>query len=275
MDRTLFRLIINGNSDQTTSWHASSLGSYFFKDPTSKSTAFIYPDLNTAIVGNFEDNSVSQAYEAMVTSTTMNEFGILQPQFEVTSNQFVKETAKPETICQNPLTRDPYESKWVLVQDSKIPEAGQGLFALQDIKKGQLIAFFYGLPLQNMIQGSDYSIKFSDELLIDIPDNCRSTDIYCATLAHKICHSFEANAEYAYAFHPRFGRVIRCAVAIKDIESGTEITCNYKYKLQKAPEWYKRCLKTFLSVNLHCSEQDQQLIEKKLLHNNETILLQP
>ena len=135
-----------------------------------------------------------------------------------------KETAKPETICQNPLTRDPYESKWVLVQDSKIPEAGQGLFALQDIKKGQLIAFFYGLPLQNMIQGSDYSIKFSDELLIDIPDNCRSTDIYCATLAHKICHSFEANAEYSYAFHPRFGRVIRCAVAIKDIESGTEIT---------------------------------------------------
>ena len=90
MERTLFRLIINGNSDQTTSWHASSLGSYFFKDPTSKSTAFIYPDLNTAIVGNFEDNSVSQAYEAMVTSTTMNEFGILQPQFEVTSNQFVK-----------------------------------------------------------------------------------------------------------------------------------------------------------------------------------------
>ena len=272
MDRTLFRLIINGNSDQTTSWHASSLGSYFFKDPTSKSTAFIYPDLNTAIVGNFEDNSVSQAYEAMITSTTMNEFGILQPQFEQTSKQFVKETANQETICQNPLIRDPYESKWVLVQDSKIPEAGQGLFALQDIKKGQLIAFFYGLPLQNMIQGSDYSIKFSDELLIDIPDNCRSTDIYCATLAHKICHSFEANAEYSYAFHPRFGRVIRCAVAIKDIESGTEITCNYKYKLQKAPEWYKRCLKTFLSVNLHCSEQDQQLIEKKLLHNNETIL---
>ena len=59
---------------------------------------------------------------------------------------------------------------------------------------------------------------------------------------------------------------------VKDIESGTEITCNYKYKLQKAPEWYKRCLKTFLSVNLHCSEQDQQLLEKKLLHNNETIL---
>ena len=149
----------------------------------------------------------------------MNEFGILQPQFEQTSKQFVKETANQETICQNPLIRDPYESKWVLVQDSRIPDAGQGLFALKDIKKGQLIAFFYGLPLQNMTEGSDYSIKFSDELLIDIPDNCRSTDIYCATLAHKICHSFEANAEYSYAFHPRFGQVVRCAVAVKDIEA--------------------------------------------------------
>ena len=220
------------------------------------------------------DNSINQAYQAEVTSAAINEFGILIPQFQATSNSFVKSVPDPKSICQNPLIKDPYESKWVVVQDSRIPDAGQGLFALQDIKKGQLIAFFYGVPLENMVEGSDYSIKFSDELLIDIPENCRSTEVYSATLAHKICHSFEANAEYSYAFHPRFGQVIRCAVAIKNIKAGSEITCNYKYKLQKAPEWYKSCLKTFLSVNLHCNEQDQQLIEKKLLHNEANQLLQ-
>ena len=79
--------------------------------------------------------------------------------------------------------------------------------------KGQLVAFFHGVPLENEI-GSDYSIRCYDSMM-DIPEKCRNTENYCATLGHKVCHSFEPNANYSYAFHPRFGGIIRCVKAIK------------------------------------------------------------
>ena len=66
--------------------------------------------------------------------------------------------------------------------------------------------------------------------------------VYCATLGHKICHSFEPNAYYGHAYHPRFGG-IRSAVANRDILRGEEIFCDYKYSLSKAvPAWYKLTL---------------------------------
>merc|ERR1712223_1189629 len=115
-----------------------------------------------------------------------------------------------------------------VVKKSLIPDAGEGLFATKNIVKGQLVSYFHGVPLENE-NGSDYSIRCHNSM-IDIPEKCRSTKNYCATLCHKICHSFEPNANYSYAFHPRFGGVIRCAVAIKNIKIGEVVTCNYKYK---------------------------------------------
>ena len=91
--------------------------------------------------------------------------------------------------------------------------AGEGLFAKKKIVNGQLLAYFHAIPLENE-SGSDYSIRCHD-FMMDIPEKSRNIKTYCATLAHKICHSFEPNADYSYAFHPRFGRHIRCAVAIR------------------------------------------------------------
>ena len=100
--------------------------------------------------------------------------------------------------------------------------------------------------------------------MIDIPPKCRQLDFYCATLAHKICHSFEPNADYAYAFHPRFdGGLIRCALAIRNIAPGEEITCNYKYKLDKAPRWYHSCLDTFLKENCNMTQNDIEQVKLK------------
>lgn len=112
-----------------------------------------------------------------------------------------------ETICKNPTLKDPMEEKFVIVKSSLIPEAGQGLFALKSIVKGQLCAFFNGV-FKDDDNNSDYSIRCHN-FMIDIPQKCRRVENYCATLAHKICHSFQPNADYHYAFHPRFGRIIR------------------------------------------------------------------
>ena len=118
-EHNIFQLIINGSGDHppSSSWHSVSLGSYFFKDNSSysKSTAFIYPDLNTALIGNFQDNnSLVEAYEAVITSVCMNDFGIMEPKFELSQNLFVNEAETLlDSICLHPLQRDPYETKLI------------------------------------------------------------------------------------------------------------------------------------------------------------------
>ena len=118
----------------------------------------------------------------------------------------------------------------VEVGQSLIPNAGEGLFAKTDIQPGKVVAYFNGVAkdiCDQELDSSDYSISCSGpdqtvRMILDIPDRCRSTDVYCATLAHKICHSFSPNASYSNAFHPRFGN-IRCVVSLKKISAGEEI----------------------------------------------------
>ena len=47
-----------------------------------------------------------------------------------------------ETMGSMHLARDPYEKKTVELQESEIPGAGQGLFAIRDIPLGEVIAIF-------------------------------------------------------------------------------------------------------------------------------------
>ena len=246
-----FGLYLNGQLAKPT-WKRLEGQGYMFNNE-----AFFYPDLETVLVGSFDSHdTVIEAQEATLKSVKVNPFGILEPSFGLFKKEkaFISEVEViKDTICNWPLRPDPYEVKHVEVKKSSIPGAGQGLFAIKAIEKGQLVAFFNGVPMEN--EGSDYSIKYDDWLMLDIPESCRSTKAYCATLAHKICHSFEPNSQYAYAFHPRFGKRIRCAIAVKFIEVGEEITCNYKYKFDKSPDWYKDCLKTYLdtkqSIKIH------------------------
>ncbi len=63
---------------------------------------------------------------------------------------------------------------------------------------------------------------------IDIPPAFHSPSSYSATLAHVSNHSPRPNAVYGMIDHPRFGR-IRSIVALKDLEDGDEIFCDYGY----------------------------------------------
>ena len=236
-----------------------------------QSATFIYPDLLTAFVGLFEvDQSLMiEAFRSDITGVMVNPFGILQPSTALQKDQneghHRDDQINKRTICNQPLIEDPYEQRTVYVNNSRIPNAGEGLFAKRLINEGQLVAFFHGIPLANTETQSEYSISHGEASMIDIPQNCRSTEVYRATLAHKICHSFVPNAKYSYAFHPKFGH-IRCVIAIKDIQVDEEITCNYKYKLEKAPEWYKECLKQYLQENSKLNDSE---ISKVIVACNE------
>ena len=154
------------------------------------------------------------------------------------------------------------------------------MFAKQNIRKGKVVAYFNGIRTssEHYTKSSDYSISTSQPasrekypnscnntvdsipgenvIMFDISDEYRSIEKYCATLAHKICHSFQPNAIYHYAFHPRFG-LIRSAVANRDIAAGEEITCDYKYSIHKnPPNWYLKCLKKHLTEVLNLKEDE-------------------
>ena len=226
-----------------------------------KDACFLYPDLNTVLRGQFHYGQMTDARRHEVSGLLVR-MGILHPDTHPTdpsdsSTQFRRESRSMEMICEQPRLADPYEERCVYVDTSTIPLAGQGLFAKRYIRKGQVVAYFNGVGTSH---DSDYSIKYEGGML-DIPLKCRSVDVYRATLAHKICHSFEPNAAYGHATHPRFG-LIRSAVAERDIEQGEEVFCDYKYSLSKdVPEWYVEALQCQMSKLGMSKEQIDNLMK--------------
>lgn len=86
-------------------------------------------------------------------------------------------------------------------------------------------------------QGSVGECKFS----ISLPHDERGSALssYCATLGHKVNHSFMPNADYGGLLDsPRFG-VIRAFVSRRAIKQGEEILINYGYPLPTGPPWYR------------------------------------
>ena len=258
---------------------------------------FIYPDLETLLIGMFENDAMINASETKLENISVSEFGILVPIYLapcLDAFQFYLEKPKGSfcdaVICDNPTILDPYESKFVEVRPSMIENAGEGLFAKREILKGNIVAYFNGTRISSDLytKSSDYSISASHPsviqqnvtndtgpeivIMFDIPGEYRSTDMYCATLAHKICHSFQPNASYYYAFHPRFG-LIRSAIANRDIEEGEEITCDYKYSLNKQPpKWYMECLNKYLKEVLSLEDDEVQAIYYESTSNTITVV---
>ena len=85
---------------------------------------------------------------------------------------------------------------------------------------------------------SDYRIKLDADTDLDIPDDCLTIAAYCATLGHKVNHSWTPNAEWTLFQHPRFG-LIRAVASTRDIAEGEEVVVNYNMGLARSPEWYR------------------------------------
>uniref|UniRef100_A0A0K2T4L7 SET domain containing (Lysine methyltransferase) 7 [Monodelphis domestica] n=1 Tax=Lepeophtheirus salmonis TaxID=72036 RepID=A0A0K2T4L7_LEPSM len=236
-------------------WKGVEGGGYYLLQEGSLKAAFIYPDLQTVMLGNL---NVSHPQGPILSSPIIASIrgiswidGILVPHFQ------------PNEI-QNPLEEDPFERKYVAVRISNIPNAGEGLFTKSRVHgHGQILAYFNGK--KDLIpSNSEYSIRLDEQTILDIPHEWLASG-YRATLGHKVCHSFEPNAEYSYTFHPLYGR-IRCIKSLKALSADEEIKCNYKYSLKKKPPaWYIDALQVYMD-NLILSDEDRQLL-KNMLEN--------
>ena len=153
---------------------------------------------------------------------------------------FERDISTNQCICQQPMLADPYEDLFVYVDESLIPDAGQGLFAKVDIEADTVIAFYNGTRFTKndalINEDSPYKIYLDDKFDLDIPDNMMSTSQYKATLGHKVCHSFRPNCELDNFDHPRFGP-IKCIVTLRPIAKDDELTAHYEYILAVAPSW--------------------------------------
>ena len=131
------------------------------------------------------------------------------------------------TKCMMPLvSKDEYEAETVEVQISTIPNSGEGLFALRDIKQGEVVSFYSGYPISGNLKKP-----------LDVAR-------YEGTLGHKANNNFPpySNSALGAIDHPKFGH-IKMISAIKDISKGEEIFYDYGYnpydiETKKFAPWY-------------------------------------
>ena len=113
------------------------------------------------------------------------------------------------------LRPDPYESRLIECRASEIPDSGEGLYAKCDLAKDTVVAFYNGVRLPFDLLGrpaEDWSTSgfkihvnadYISGLRMDIPPDFVDVSKYCATLGHKMNHSFKANCVAWFFDHPR------------------------------------------------------------------------
>lgn len=225
---------------------------------------YLYPDLTTALVGNFDHGKMKKGHMVKFDSLR-REFGIPIPQYcEMRDTQeLTKYTFDQSTricISKSPMLMDPYETRHVYVKESNTPSSGEGLWAKTDIKAGQLVTLFNGVRQRHVwgmfheLAWSDYRISCEKDVDLDILNEHIPISNYRATLGHKVNHSFNNNAWFGHIWHPRFG-LIMSVVANRDILAGEEVFVCYNYMIAKAPEWYRLLWFIHLRDDLEWTEQ--------------------
>lgn len=82
--------------------------------------AYVYPDLQTMIVGHFEDETLMSGFEGQMTGLETAENGLVVPIGEKTGTQPMKFSLSNQTFMgDDPLLRDPMEKKYVYIGKSK------------------------------------------------------------------------------------------------------------------------------------------------------------
>jgi len=216
---------------------------------------YIYPDFKTCYHGIFKEAIMVQARLSSVKSVRIFK-GILEIEASEGFGPYQKhEQSSRNWICSNLLQRDPYEDQKIKVMASGLEMAGEGVFAKTDLPSETIVAFYNGVRIPPDVGDDDddwedcsyrifleidedaTDIDCEDCERMDLPKELRSLDKYCATLGHKINHSFEPNCRFGKFLHPVYGP-IPSVVTTQFIPEGRELFTYYKYLLNDCPQWY-------------------------------------
>ena len=94
----------------------------------------------TALVGTWEGGRMVAASPAILTSINLVA-GILEPTFTIACGRpTVGLSISTETsVGASPLIGDPYEDRVCKVEVSKVEGGGEGLYAVRDLKPGEVV----------------------------------------------------------------------------------------------------------------------------------------
>ena len=110
--------------------------------------AYVYPWYESALVGSFENNVMRSARYSHVSAATCDSHNLMSAEFEFDEadggQTYSFDPATGTRVASEPTLRDPYEAENVVVRESNIPGAGDGLYAVRPLKKGQLVALYAG-----------------------------------------------------------------------------------------------------------------------------------
>ena len=118
---------------------------------TGDQIAYIYPDFRTAIRGEYEAGVLVTGRLTRVMSSVDTGAGVIIPVFGDHIDPdlvYHHDPASHVTISKWPLLRDPWEDSMVEVRQSKMEQAGEGLFAKTDLPAKTIITLFAGVKLK-------------------------------------------------------------------------------------------------------------------------------
>ena len=225
------------------------LGCLDSRDKLSGEVVFLYPCLQTAIVGQYKAGKLISGHYRTISRASVQD-GFISLEFEPgLGREVLYDPPSCFSISRRPLETDLYEERTVRVAESSVPGAGEGLFARRRLSSGDLVCLFSGSKIykdntRRSLQfgdeeWSDFRITLDKSVDLDIGPEYRSCHQYRATLGHKACHHFQLrNSAFQEFEHPRFGRIMSI-VAVRDIEEDEEIFVSYNYSLPLSPPWYQ------------------------------------
>ena len=112
---------------------------------TGDDLAYIYSFGRLALVGKFEDKYMKSARKANIVKAKC-ENSLLTLEFsEPTGPELYYDLPSNSSLGTTPLVRDPYEQMTIELQNSTVPVAGHGIFAIRDVKVGEVLAFYNGM----------------------------------------------------------------------------------------------------------------------------------
>ena len=118
---------------------------------TGDNIAYIYPDMETVLLGRFEDRLMKDAQESKVVKVECNQSGMIYVNQYATpdpsASHFYYEPASNSSYggtTSIPRTLDPYERKWLELRKIDEDKIEEGVFAKKDMKTHIFISSYTG-----------------------------------------------------------------------------------------------------------------------------------
>eukprot|EP00094_Tigriopus_californicus_P000772 TCALIF_00747-PA protein Name:"Similar to setd7 Histone-lysine N-methyltransferase SETD7 (Danio rerio)" AED:0.33 eAED:0.33 QI:70/0.5/0.33/0.66/1/1/3/69/754 len=234
---------------------------------TGTNLTFIYADMETALHGQFEDKKMISTQEVEILEDGCDENGMktITKWSKPSGPTFYYKASTNESFGAGPPNvADPFERKWVELRNSTLLGSGQGLFLKQKPLGDHYISFYNGFMYdqkqakiyrewctQNTTKSDDerrhckkYSLGISyTNVVINIPPEYDTPDVFHPTLAHKINHHFTKNNTYFSDIeHPRWGMIQSVRMSnYRTVLPDKELFGYYGYSEADFPEdfpWY-------------------------------------